>query len=163
MPGNRPGEPRYLEFDPERPDDVVATMDAMAAAGRGWVNFEPAVLLDDVPPAGGGFFGLFSGRGPDVPLATWTAPTAPRRGRGEPAMIGLQHGAGRRIEPHLAEMGQPMPDGWVVVQDYVKKGLVVSVPSGVPSSEVLEWLLAAARAVSSVPLEGMWRASVYEG
>jgi len=155
-------EPRYLEFDLGRLDDVVATMDALVDAHRGWVNFEPAVDLDDVP-ASGGFFGLFSGRGPDVPLATWTAPTAPRRGRGEPAMIGLQHGAGRRIKPQLADMGHPVPDGWVVVQDYVRKGLVVSVPAGVPHADVVGWLLTAARAVSPVPLVGTWRASVYEG
>ena len=98
-----------------------------------------------------------------MPLATWTAPTAPRRGRGEPAMIGLQHGAGRRIKPVLADMGHPVPDGWRVVQDYVRKGLVVSVPPGVAHADVVEWLLAAARIVSSVPLVGTWRASIYDG
>lgn len=163
MPARRPSEPRYLEFEPGQPAEVVATMDALAAARRGWVNFEPAVHPDDVAPAGGGFFGVFSGRGPDVPLATWTAPTASRRGRGDPAMIGLQHGAGRRIKAHLAEMGHPLPDGWVVDQDYVRKGLVVSVPPGTANADVLEWLLGAARAVSSVPLTGTWRASIYEG
>jgi hypothetical protein len=159
---SKSGEPRYLEFDPASPDEVVATMDAMAAAHRGWMNFEPAVDVDDVPPPGG-IFGLFSGRGPDVPLATWTAPTAPRRGRGEPAMIGLQHGAGRRIKSQLADMGHPVPDGWVVGQDYVKKGLVISVPPAVPHAEVVAWLLGAARAVSRIPLTGTWRASVYDG
>ena len=37
----RSGEPRYLEFDPGDLDEVVATMDALAAAHKGWVNFEP--------------------------------------------------------------------------------------------------------------------------
>ncbi len=60
-------------------------------------------------------------------------------------------------------MGHPVPDGWVVVQDYVRKGLVISVPPGTANADVLEWLLAAARAVSSVPLTGTWRASIYEG
>jgi hypothetical protein len=138
-------------------------MDALAEAHRGWVNFQPAVDVDDLPPASDGFFGLFSGRGPDVPLATWTPPTAPRRGRGEPEMIGLQHGAGRRIKSRLAEAGHPVPDGWVVLQDYVKKGLVISMPPGTAHAEVLAWLLAAARAVSPVPIRGMWRASVYDG
>jgi hypothetical protein len=159
---SKPGEPRYLEFDSDEPDEVVAAMAAMAAAHRGWVNFEPAVDLDDVPPPSG-FFGVFSGRGPDVPLATWTAPTAPRRGRGEPAMIGLQHGAGRRIKAQLAEMGSPVPDGWVVVQDYVKKGLVVSIPPGAAHEDVVGWLLGVARAVSRIPITGTWRASVYDG
>jgi hypothetical protein len=156
-------EPRYVEFDPGHPDEVVAVMDALAEARKGWVNFEPAVNPDDLPPPDAGFFGIFSGRGPDVPLATWTAPTAPRRGRGEPAMIGLQHGAGRRIKAQLAEAGHPVPDGWVVLQDYVKKGLVVAVPPGVANADVLRWLLAAARATAPVPLAGGWRAAVYEG
>ena len=112
-------------------------MDAMAAARKGWVNFEPAVDLDDLSGAGGGFFGMFSGRGPEVALATWTPPTAPRRGRGERAMIGLQHGAGRRIKTQLADAGHAVPDGWIVVQDYVRKGLVISVPPGVAHADVL--------------------------
>jgi len=163
-PADRSGEPRYVEFDPGHPDEVVATMDALAEAHRGWVNFEPSVDPDDLPPSGG-FFGLFSARGPDVPLATWTAPTAPRRGkgRGEPAMIGLQHGAGRRIKARLVEIGLPVPDGWAVLQDYAKKGLVVAVPPDVGHADVLAWLLAAARAMSSVPVGRTWRASVYDG
>ena len=78
-------------------------------------------------------------------------------------MIGLQHGAGRRIKAHLAELGHPVPDGWVVLQDYVRKGLVVAVPPDVPHADVVAWLLAAARAASPVPLRGTWRASVYDG
>ncbi len=138
-------------------------MDAMAAAHKGWVNFEPSVDPDDLSAPGGGFFGLFSGRGPEVALATWTPPTAPRRGRGEPAMIGLQHGAGRRIKSQLADAGLAVPDGWVVLQDYVKKGLVVALPPDAAHGRVLGWLLAAARATSPVPIGPMWRASVYDG
>jgi len=156
-------EPRYLEFDPAHLDEVVPTLDALAAAHQGWVNFEPSVDVDDLSSAGSGFFGLFSGRGPEVALATWTPATAPRRGKGEPTMIGLQHGAGRRIKAQLAEMGHPVPDGWVVLQDYVKKGLVIAVPPDVPHAEVVGWLLAAARATSPIPIRGMWRAAIYEG
>lgn len=165
MPVKRSGDPRYLEFDPAHSDDVVATMDAMAEAHRGWVNFQPAVDLDDLPPSGSGFFGLFSGRGPDVALATWTPPAAPKRGggRGERAMIGLQHGAGRRIKAQLADAGHPVPEGWVVLQDYVKKGLVISVPEGVAHADVVAWLVTAARVTSPVPIRGMWRAVIYDG
>ncbi len=162
MATNRSGEPRYLEFDPAHLDAVVAAMDEMAESHKGWINFEPSVYLDEVPPSAG-FFGIFSARGPEVPLATWTPPSAPRRGRGEPAMVGLQHGAGRRIKARLAELGHPLPEGWVVLQDYVRKGLVVAVPPGAPHSDVVAWLLAAARVTSTVPIRGMWRASVYDG
>ncbi|MEA2826955.1 MAG: hypothetical protein QOG43_1394 [Actinomycetota bacterium] len=138
-------------------------MDALAEAGRGWVNFEPAVDPDDLSGSGDGFFGLFSGRGPEVALATWTPPTAGRRGRVEPAMLGLQHGAGRRIKTKLADAGHPVPEGWVVVQDYVKKGLVITLPPEVDHAAVVAWLLAAARATSPVPIGPGWRAAVYDG
>ncbi|MGH9263507.1 MAG: hypothetical protein ACRD1D_02330 [Acidimicrobiales bacterium] len=155
--------PRYVEFYADRPDEVVATMDAMATAGQGWINFEPAVRVEDVPPPGGGFFSLFSGRGPAVPLGTWTPPAAPRRGRPEPAMVGLQHPAGARARPLLERLGHPVPEGWAVTQDYVKKGMVLAVPPASGHVEVVRWLLRAATLLSDVPLTGEWRAAVYDG
>ena len=76
-------------------------------------------------------------------------------------MIGLQHPAGTRAKSLLAELGHPVPDGWVVVQDHVRKGLVVSLPGDVPAAEALAWVLRAARLLSTVPLTGQWRAAVY--
>lgn len=138
-------------------------MDAMTGAGRGWVNIEPEVDEDDLPPPGTGIFRLFSAKGPDVPLATWTAPITTRRGRREPAMVGLQHGAGSRVKALLAASDHPVPEGWRVVQDYVRKGLVVAVPPDAPNAEVLRWLLAAAATASSIPVGPWWRATVYDG
>ena len=154
-------EPRYIEFDAERLDEVVAAMDTIAGAGEGWVNFEPAVHVEDVPPPGSGFFSLFSARGPAVPFGTWTPASTPRRGRGEPAMIGLQHPAGAKARPLLERLGHPVPDGWPVTQDYVKKGMVVAVPPTVDHADVVRWLLSAAALLSTVPLTGEWRAVVY--
>ncbi|MGI8806990.1 MAG: hypothetical protein ACR2KK_03950 [Acidimicrobiales bacterium] len=156
-------EPQYVEFQPESADDVVATMAAMAATGNGWVNFEPAVHVDDVPAEGSGAFSLFSGRGPVVPLGTWTPGSTSRRGRAEPAMLGLQHPAGSKAKPHLTALGHPVPDGWVVVQDHVRKGLVVAVPPDVGPDIALRWLLRAAKLLSTIPLTGGWRAAVYQG
>ncbi len=138
-------------------------MDRMSEAGKGWVNFEPAVEVDDVPPEGSGAFSFFSGRGPVVPLGTWTPGTVTRRGRREPAMLGLQHPAGSKAKPLLAELGRPVPGGWMVVQDHVRKGLVVAVPSEVGAAEALDWLLRAARLLSTIPLTGGWRAAIYAG
>ena len=154
-------EPRYVEFQPDRAGDVVAAMEAVGGAGAGWVNFEPAVEAEDVAAAGSGTFALFSGRGPVVPLATWTPATTQRRGRREPAMIGLQHPAGLKAKPRLADLGHPVPDGWIVVQDHVRKGLVVTLPDGVAAADALDWVLRAARLLSTVPLTGQWRAAVY--
>lgn len=156
-------EPRYLEFQPDRADDIVATMAAMSEAGKGWVNFEPAVHVEDVPAEGSGAFSLFSGRGPVVPLGTWTPGSVTRRGRTEPAMLGLQHPSGSKAKPVLTELGHAVPDGWVVVQDHVRKGLVVAVPPDVGLDVALEWLLRAARLLSTIPLTGGWRAAVYSG
>jgi hypothetical protein len=150
-----------VEFAADRVEEVVAAMATMAAAHGGWVNFEPSIPVEDVPAAGSGAFALFSGRGPAVPLGTWTPPSAPKRGRPEPAMLGLQHGAGSRVKARLAERGHPVPDGWVVVQDYAKKGLVIALPPGTDAGDVVRWLLEAAALLSAIPLTG-WRAAVYE-
>ncbi len=153
-------EPRYLEFSPDHLDEVVAAMVAQSEAHEGWINFEPAIPVEAVEATESGVFSLFSGRGPTVPLGTWTPPSAPKRGRGEPAMVGLQHGAGSRVKARLGELGHPVPEGWVVVQDYAKKGLVIAVPPTADHAEVVRWLLAAAARLSIVPLTG-WRAAVY--
>ena len=156
-------EPRYLEFQPDRPEAVVVLMTAMSEGGKGWMNFEPAVDIEDVPPPGTGTFSLFSGRGPVVPLGTWTPGGSGRRGRVEPAMLGLQHPAGSKARPRLVELGHAVPEGWMVVQDHVRKGLVVSVPPAVDPADALRWLLRAARLLSTIPLTGGWRAAVYSG
>lgn len=150
-------QPRYVEFQPDRADEVVAAMEA----GVGWINFEPAVEVDDVAAAGSSTFAIFSGRGPVVPLGTWTPATTQGRGRREPAMLGLQHPAGSKAKPLLAELGHPVPDGWAVVQDHVRKGLVVALPDGVAAGDALAWLLRAARLLSTIPLQGGWRAAIY--
>lgn len=78
-------------------------------------------------------------------------------------MLGLQHPSGSKAKPVLAELGHAVPEGWVVVQDHVRKGLVVAVPPDVGLDIALEWLLRAARLLSTIPLTGGWRAAVYEG
>lgn len=150
-----------MEFSPDELDDVVAAMAAVAEAGRGWVNFEPSIPVEDVAATERGVFTLFSARGPAVPLGTWTPPSAPRRGRAEPAMVGLQHGIGAKVKARLAEAGHPVPEGWVVVQDSAKKGLVAAVPPSTDLVDVVRWVVGAAGRVSAIPLTG-WRAAVYE-
>lgn len=78
-------------------------------------------------------------------------------------MIGLQHPAGSKAKPLLAGLGHSVPDGWIVVQDHVRKGLVLALPDGVPPADALGWALRAGRLLSTVPLTGQWRAAVYAG
>jgi len=155
-------EPEYIELPGGEPAAVLAAMDRLAGAHKGWINFEPAVAVEDVPAPKSGLFGLFSGRGPDVPLATWS-PGEARNDRTEPAMVGILHPSGAQAKARLADRGAAVPDGWVVMQDYSKKGLVVAVPPAVGHRDVVTWLLRAATALSVTPLTGTWRATVYAG
>jgi hypothetical protein len=155
-------EPDYVEFLTDDLTAVLARMADLAERQDGWINFQPAVDVDDLPPARTGLAGLITGRGPDVPLATWTPGAAPRgRNRGELPSIGLQHGAGPGARARLDAAGHPVPQGWVVLQDHAKRGLVVAVPPAVAHVELLEWLLRAAAVLSTVPLDRDWRAAVY--
>jgi hypothetical protein len=155
------GEPEYVEFADGEFGEVVRLMSAMTEAHDGWINFEPAVDIEDVPPPKDGLFALLSNQGPDVPLATWTPPTAPGRRRPEPPTIGLLHPAGPGARAKLADRRHPVPEGWVVLQDFSKKGLVVAVPPEVPHADVVDWLLGAANALTRIPLTGTWRAAIY--
>ena len=160
-------EPDYVEFSSEDLTAVLPPMAALAEALVGWINFEPAVDADDLPPPRTGLAGLLSGRGPDVPLATWT-PGAARRRRGsadvilaEPPSVGLRHASGPAAAARLEASGHPVPKGWVVLQDHAKRGLVVAVPPAVTHADLLRWLLRAATILSTVPLYRQWRAAIY--
>ena len=161
-------EPDYVEFLTDDLSPVLARMAELTERQEGWINLEPAVDTDDLPPPRTGLAGLISGRGPDVPVATWTPGVLPAelgsrrgKGRGEPPSIGIHHGAGPGARARLDAAGRRVPQGWVVVQDHSKRGLVVAVPPTVPHREVLEWLLGATAALSTVPLDRDWRAAIY--
>jgi hypothetical protein len=151
-------EPLVVEFHEERRAAVVAHMATMTGAGAGWVNLSPGLDVD-VPPTDSALGSLLSGRGPTVPLATW----APAHGR-EAANIGIQHGQGPRAVALLAERGVPLPDGWRVVQDHPRRGLIVTPSAGQQPDAldgVLGWLLAATGTLCPVPRTGEWRAYCY--
>jgi len=135
---------------------LVARLEAVE--GRVWVNVQPHVDDEDLP-AEGGTPGLLSGRGPTLPLATWT-PGQPAARRPTPVTIGIQHGAGPRVAHHLRDLGLPVPPAWEVVQDHPRRGLVVEVPDGSPLADVLGWLLAATGALCPVPFV-WWHATLH--
>ena len=145
--------PEYIDFRPDDRAGVLAGMDVLAKAGKGWINLSPA-LDDDAPPPRVSTFGLFSGRGPDVPLCTWVP--------GPPVEVGIQHGAGPKVTKILAELGEPVPDGWRVTQDHSRRGLVALVPEGTGNEATLDWLLRAGAVLAAdLQLAGWWRAAVY--
>jgi len=126
------------------PADLGPVLDALGE--RGWVNLQPEVA--DIEEADRpGSFGIFSSRGPVVPFATWH--------RGERS-AGIQHGTGPKVARRI-----DVPEGWRVMQDHPKRGLVVRVPPGVPDDEVLRWLLATGEQLCPAPLLGRWVAEVH--
>lgn len=154
--------PLVVEFHEDRRAPVVEHMATMAEAGRGWINLSPGLDMDESPAPQSVFSSVFASRGPTVPLATWT----PAQGR-DPATIGIEHGEGPKAENLLADQGVPIPEGWRVVQDHPKRGLVVQVPGqspdqpGDPLDAMLVWLLRAGGALCAWPRTGEWRALCY--
>ena len=153
-------EPLVIEFREDERLPVVEEMEAMAAAGSGWLNVTPGLDMDMPPPPQSGLSRLLGSRGPTVPLGTWM----PASGR-DPSTVGIEHGEGPQIARRLADLGSPVPDDWRVLQDHPKRGLVVAVPTAAAADqldEVLGWLLRATASLCSWPRTGEWRAACYQ-
>ncbi len=153
---------QQLEFRGDDPDGrapVVAIMVELAALpGTGWVNFDAGVDKDVPVPSRSLLGGLIGARGPDLPHCSWVPEP------NSPTSIGIQHGSGPRAARRLTEAGLAPPPSWQLRQDHPRRGLVVEVPAGsapAAQEEVLDWLLRAARALSTVPLSGFWLATVH--
>jgi hypothetical protein len=134
----------------ELPDgDVTPLLDHLE--GATYVNLHPGVDPDEAPPppTGGIFGGIFSNRGPVVPLATWT-----------PGEIGLQHMVGPRAARFLAEKGVPVPEEWYVAADHPRRGLVVRTYDS-PPIDALRWLVRAATAMCPIEIDRPWQAVVH--
>ena len=156
------GPDEEIEFIEADPAVVVNRMGQRAAAESGWINLLPEVEQDAVVPPSGGLFSFLAARGPSIPLATWSAGAATKRGPGRQS-IGLQHNGGPRALATLTSLGLGLRTGWIKVQDHSRRGLVVTVPAAEDHGDLLYWLLSAAHALSAVPLTGDWLARVYTG
>jgi len=154
--------PETSTFHRDEPEALVARMTELAAARRGWVNLSPGVVDEGAVPQDDGLFALFSGRGPLVPLCTWS-PGEERRHGVAPASVGLQHRAGPKAVARLAALAHPVPSGWAVLQDHPRRGLVLRVAPETTPGEALVWLLAAGERLCAVPVTGWWFASVFPG
>jgi hypothetical protein len=154
----RRSQPEVLVFHREAATPAVDLMRELARA-HGWLTLQPVFDRGDMP-ANGGHVGLFSGRGPAVPVCSWVPGEHSRKGV-ERVAVGIEHGSGTGALARLADLGVSMPERWVVLQDNPRRGLVVAVPPADEPGDVLAWLLDAATALSLVPLSGEWRALVY--
>ncbi len=152
---------RLIEFRVEEPSVVVEAMRALDAAHDGWVNFHPQVRPEDEPPPRSGLTTLLlAGPVHDIPVCTWVAGKLSRHGP-QPASIGVQHAVGSRVLARLVGAGLPLPDGWTLVQDHPRRGLVVAPATGADDAAVLSWLVEAASILSAVRLTGDWQAEVH--
>ncbi|CAN5785611.1 hypothetical protein BH24ACT3_BH24ACT3_12370 [soil metagenome] len=152
--------PEQLEFHDGDRAGVSARMADLAQRRIGWLNFLPEVDEDALPtPRVPSLFGR--ARQPAVPLTTWLPVPDTRKGR-QPISIGVQHGVSSRVRSLLAEAGAPVPDGWLVVQDNPRRGLVLHVPDDARNDEVLDWMMRAAQALCPAPFTGHWLAEVHQ-
>ncbi len=154
--------PEVFTFVPEEPEVVLARMDALGQAHRGWINFFPQVREEDEPDPAVGLGSFFSASGPQVPVCTWVAGKAGRHGI-ERDTVGIEHATGTKTVARLATLGVPVPEGWRWEQDHPRRGLVVRVPVGVEHAAQLSWLLEAGAALSRIRLTGRWEARVRPG
>ena len=65
-----------------------------------------------------------------VPVCTWVPGERSRNGI-EHVALGIEHGSGIKAVERLRERGVRLPEGWEVMQDHPKRGLVVAVPPSV--------------------------------
>ncbi len=149
---------REVHFSASDTSAVVERMVELAG-GTGWLVLDPAVMSDDVPPPST-FGGLFSARGPAAPEVSWVPGAADKR-RAEPLSVGIRHASGPKAVQRLSDAGHPVPQGWRMVQDNPKRGLVIQVPDDADHAEVLRWLLDAASVLATIPLTSNWRARIH--
>jgi hypothetical protein len=158
------------------PDDLSPLLPTARKIGRdrnGWINLRPWPLDDGdddrltefspTPPEAP--VGLFARWRVVVLAGTWVPGKVGRNGA-DPASVGLQHPAGRFAVRQLRDAGSPVPDGWRVVSDNARRGLVLSVPDGEGGAadhadEILRWLLDAGAALAPEQITGRWRAEIH--
>ncbi len=154
-----------IVFDRDDAAEVVAAMQNLheRGDGLGWVNLQPCLSADQFGrvPERSGLAGWFSGRGPALPLATWTPPTV--GARPVPAQLGLAHGTGPNGLDRLETQGVTRPSGWVKRQDHAKHGIVMALPDNVDLLDVVGWMVAAVTGLCQVVEPGsLWQAMVHQ-
>ncbi len=117
---------------------------AERADGKSWLNVRPAV--DDEQASymadRSGVAGWFTGRGSDLPLATWVPADLSGR-KPEPPFLGIQHGTGSNALERFAASGLALPEGWVKQQDSGKRGIVLAVPVRIPHRDIIDYITSA--------------------
>ena len=152
-----------VAFESSDTSPVVREMEGLTARGDGlgWINIGPALRDDQIDrlPTPSALGRWFSGRGPAVPMATWT----PARGApgAAPPTVGVEHGAGPKALDRLRDAGAPLPAGWRKVQDHAKNGIVAHPSAQASHTEVLDWLVSVCWALCPIKIDDHWLAEVH--
>lgn len=136
---------------------LEALLDGLRAAPGSWVNVLPEVEPGAEPPPRNALVSVLTARGDAVPLVTWAAPEQ----AGRRATVGITHGSGPKALERLAEQDLALAPGWLKLADHPRRGLVVLPAADASLGDVVWWALAAAHALSAVPLTGHWLARAY--
>jgi hypothetical protein len=154
-------ETKTIEFTPPDVGSVAGALATLRAAGSGWVNLLPGIeegAVDVEQPTG--LFAFFGNRQPPVTMAT-VMPARKDRRAVEGLSVGLMHPTGGKAVARLAEAGIGVPEGWVVRQDHVRRGLVLRTTPDADEAQVVEWCVRAGAALCRAEMTGHWRAVVY--
>ena len=152
--------PEEIEFLPDDAGAVLSHMAAVTTAASGWINIRPIIDAEhEAPPPGP--LAIFGRSIHKVPTATWMPGKVERSGSVGVTRIGLQHSSGARVAAQLRDLDLALPEGWRVVQDHPRRGLVAKLPPGSVDAEVLDWLIRAAGTLCAVPHTGRWRAEIF--
>ena len=149
--------PEVIEFSGDARAEFVAVTRALAEHRDGWVNLSPRVDPERLPPTG--FGGIFSARGPAIPLATWVPATTSRKGAATTS-LGLQHPLGCQVSRRLLELGIAVPAGYRIVTDNPKRGLVMESAEVGDPDEVADWMIRASGGLSPIEFDQMWVAAI---
>lgn len=148
---------------------VESAMADLEARGSGWINLGPGLRDDQIDrlPAPSALGRWFSGRGPVVPMATWTPAvpgsdgSRPSGKKPTPAVVGVAHGAGPKALDRLRDAGLDLPEGWRKVQDHAKRGIVAEVVPGAGRAEVAAWLVSACWSLCPIEIDDEWLAEIH--
>ena len=150
-----------FEFTPPDIERACAALIQLRQLGDGWINLLPGVpegSAEAEQPAG--LFAIFGTRASPVTMATVIPPKVERRDT-EGVSVGLMHPTGGKAVARLRQAGVDIPDGWVVRQDHVRRGLVLRTPPAAPENEIVTFSVRAGDALCLVETTGRWQAVVY--
>ena len=148
---------RTLKFSPATVGPVIDLMDRYRYTSDSifWFNIEPDVDQRSVH-TGSIFWKAFSSRGPRIPQFTWTSATD-RKGNFQPSEIGLTHPTGIAVLERIQSFQINVPNGWQLIQDHPKRGIVFQLPKTYDPEEVVVFATSVIPVVSPFEFAGSFK------